>query len=52
MDKKLSGNDFKWVKETPKFNVDFIKCFNYDSYEEYFLEVDVQKITNMFQKFT
>ena len=52
MDKKLPVNDFKWVKETPKFNVDFTKCFNYDSYEEYFLEVDVQKITNMFQKFT
>ena len=37
----LLGN-FKGVEETSEFNKDFITSYNDDSYERYFLEVDVQ----------
>ena len=39
---KLPVNGFKWVEETSKFNEDFIKSYNEDSDEGYFLDVDVQ----------
>ena len=42
MSQKLSVNNFKWVKETSQFNEDFIKSYNDDSDEGYFLEVDFQ----------
>ena len=42
MSQKLSVNNFKWVKETSHFNEDFIKSYNDDSDEGYFLEVDIQ----------
>ena len=42
MSQKLSVNNFKRVKETSQFNEDFIKSYNDDSDEGYFLEVDFQ----------
>ena len=38
---KLPVNNFKWIKDT-QFNEDFIKNYNQESDEGYFLEVDVQ----------
>ena len=38
---KLPVNDFIWVEEASQFNEDFIKSYNEDSDERYFLEVDV-----------
>ena len=41
MSQKLSVNDFKWVEETSQFNEDFIKSYNDDSDEGYFLEIAI-----------
>ena len=38
---KLPVNDFIWVEEASQFNEDFIKSYNEDSDERYFLEGDV-----------
>ena len=37
----LSVNGFEWVHETSQFNESFIKSYNEESEEGYFLEVDV-----------
>ena len=42
MSQKLPVNNFKWVEETFEFNEYFIKRYNEESDERYFLEVDVQ----------
>ena len=42
MSQKLPVNSFKWVEETFEFNEYFIKGYNEESDERYFLEVDVQ----------
>ena len=42
MSQKLPLDGFKWVEETCQFNEDFIKSYNEDSDEEYFLEVHVE----------
>ena len=39
---KLPGNKFGWIKETSQFNEDFIKSYDEESQEGYFLEADVQ----------
>ena len=39
---KLLVNGFEWVEDTSQFNEDFIKSYNEESDEEYFLEVDDQ----------
>ena len=39
---KLPVNNFEWIKDTSQFNEDFIKNYNEESDEEYFLEVDIQ----------
>ena len=44
---KLPVNDFKWVKYIFGFNEDFIKSYNDDSVEGYFLEVHVQYPENL-----
>ena len=41
MSEKLPVNNFERIKDTSKFNKDFIKNYNKESNEEYFLEVDV-----------
>ena len=38
---KLPIANFKWVEETSEFNEYFIKSYNDESDEGYFLEVDV-----------
>ena len=42
MSQKLPVNNFKWIWDTSQFNKDFIKNYNEESNEGYFLEVDVQ----------
>ena len=39
---KLPVNNFEWTKDTCQFNEDFIKSYNEESDEGYFLEVDIQ----------
>ena len=41
--RKIPVSDFEWIKDTSKFNKDFIKYYNEESDEEYF-EVDVQYV--------
>ena len=40
--KKLPAKKFKWIEGTSQFNEDFVKKYNEESNERYFLEVDVQ----------
>ena len=42
MSQKLSVKGFRWVNDVSRFNEDFIKNYNENSYVEYFLEVDVE----------
>ena len=42
MSQRLPVNNFDLIKDTSKSNEDFIKSFNGESDEEYFLEVDIQ----------
>ena len=44
MSQKLPVNNFEWSKDTSQFNEDFIKNYNENSDEGYFLEVDVQNL--------
>ena len=44
MSQMFPVNYFEWIKDTSKFNRDFIKNHNEKSDEGYFLEVDVQYI--------
>ena len=39
---KLPVNKFEWIEDTSQFNEDFIKNYNEESDEGYFLEVGVQ----------
>ena len=42
MSQKLPLNKFEWIEDTSQFNGDFIKNYNEESNEGYFLEADVQ----------
>ena len=42
MSQKLPVNDFKWVADIFKIDEIFIKCYNEESDQGYFLEVDIQ----------
>ena len=42
MSQKLPVNNFEWIKDTSQFNEDFIKNYNEESDEGYFLKVDFQ----------
>ena len=42
MSQKLPVNNFEWIEDTSQFNEDFLKNYNKESDEGYFLEVDVQ----------
>ena len=41
MSQKLPVNNFIWIEDISQFNEDFIKNYNEESDEEYFLEVGV-----------
>ena len=40
MSQNLSVNNFEWIEETSQFNKDFIKNYNEESDEGYFIEAD------------
>ena len=42
MPQKLLVNNFEFIEDTSQFNEDFIKKYNGESEEGYFLEADVQ----------
>ena len=42
MSYKLPVNNFEWIKDTSQFNEDFIKSYNEESDQGYFLKVDIQ----------
>ena len=39
MTQKLSVNNFEWIEDTSQFNKDFIKSYNEESDEGYFIKV-------------
>ena len=39
---KLPIKDLKWVEDVSEFDESFIKSYNKESYEEYFVEADFQ----------
>ena len=42
MSEKLPVNNFEWIKDSSKFNENFIRNFNEESDEGCFFEVDIQ----------
>ena len=48
MSQKLPVNNFEWIKDTSQFNKDFIKNYNEESNDGYFLEVDVQYLEKLY----
>ena len=48
MSQKLPVNDFKLIEDISEFNEDFIKSYNDERDEGYFLEVDVQYPENLY----
>ena len=42
MSQNLAVNNFEWIEDTSQFHKDFIKNYNEESDEGYFLEVDIQ----------
>ena len=47
MSQKLPINNFEWIKDTSQFNEDFMKNYNEEGDEGYFLEVDVKYLENL-----
>ena len=46
MSQKLPVNNFEWIEDTFQYNEDFIKTYNEESDEGYFLEVDFNILKN------
>ena len=44
---KLPVNNFEWMKDTSQFDKHFIKNYNEESDNGFFLEVDVQYIAKL-----
>ena len=42
MSQKLPVNKFKWIEDTAQFNEDFVKNYDKECDEEYFLKEDIQ----------
>ena len=47
MSQKLPENNFEWIEDTSQLNEDFIKNYNEESHEGYFLEVHVQYLEKL-----
>ena len=47
LSQNLAVNNFEWMKDTSKFNEDFLKNYNEESEEGYFLEVDVHYLETL-----
>ena len=44
---KLPVNNFEWIEDTSQLNKSFIKNYNEESDDGYFLEVDVQYLEKL-----
>ena len=44
---KLPVNNFEWIEDTSQFNEDFVKNYNEENDEGYFLKVDVQYLEKL-----
>ena len=49
MSQKLPVNNFEQIEETSQYNEDFLKKYNEESDEGYFLEVDVQYPVKLYE---
>ena len=47
MSQKLAVNNFEWIEDTFQFYEVFMKSYNEESGDEYFLEVDVQYLEKL-----
>ena len=47
MSQKVPVNNLEWIEGTSQFNEDFMKNYNEESDEGYFLEVDVQYLEKL-----
>ena len=47
MSQKLPVNNFEWIKDASQFNEEFIKSYNEESDEGYFLEVEDQYLEKL-----
>ena len=47
MSQMLSVNNLKWIKDISKFDESYIKSYNEESDQGYFLAVDVQYLENL-----
>ena len=47
MFQKLPVNNFEWIKDIYQFNEDFLKNYNEESDEGYFIEVNVQYLEKL-----
>ena len=50
MSQKLPVNKFEWIKDTSHFNEEFIKSYDEESDEGYFLEADVQYLEKLHER--
>ena len=46
---KASVNNFEWIRDASRFDKDFIKNYNDESDDGYFLEVDVQYLEKLLE---
>ena len=49
MSQKFPVKNFEWINDTSQFNEDFIKYYNEESDDGYFLEVDVQYLEKLYE---
>ena len=49
MTQKLPVNNCEWIEDTSQFNEDFIKNYNEERNEGYFLEVDIQYLEKLYE---
>ena len=47
MSQRLPVNNFEWIKDTSRFNENFIKNCNEENDEGYFLKIDVQYLEKL-----
>ena len=47
MSQNLPVNNLEWIKDTSQFTEDFIKNYNKDNDEGYFLKIDVQYLEKL-----
>ena len=49
MSQNVPVNNFEWIKDPSRFNEDFMKNYNEESDEGYFLQVDFQYLERLYE---